>query len=76
VSSKSLMAKRDQRTQYVPVYILMFFIAIQMGVILLLVAQSFAGIYQQVILAISILLLVVGGFFPLVYLIWKIYIYP
>jgi len=70
------MAKRDRHTQHVPAYMLMFFIAIQMGVILLLVAQSFSGVSYQVILTISVFLLIVGGLFLPAYIVWKIYIHP
>ncbi len=68
--------KRDKRTRSVPTYVLIWFIVMQIGVIFLLVAQSFSAIYKLVILDTGILLLVVGAFFSLAHLLWKIYIHP
>ena len=68
--------KRDKRTRSVPTYMLMCFIVMQIGVVFLLVAQSFSAFYKLVILDTGILLLVVGGFFSLGHLVWKTYIHP
>ena len=68
--------KRDKRTQSVPTYMLIWFIVIQIGVIFLLVAQSFSAVYKIVILDTGILLLVAGIIFSLVHLVWKTYIHP
>ena len=59
-SSKGRIMKRDKRTRSVPTYMLKCFLGMQVGVIFLLVAQSFSEVYKPIILDIGILLLVVG----------------
>lgn len=68
--------KRDKRTRSVPTYILICFLGMQIGVVFLLVAQSFSEVYKLIILDTGILLLVVGAFLSLGHLVWRTYIHP
>jgi len=75
-SSKGRTMKRDKRTRSVPTYMLKCFLGMQVGVVFLLVAQSFSEVYKPVILDIGILLLVVSVFFSLGHFVWKTYVHP
>jgi hypothetical protein len=48
----------------------------QVGVVFLLVAQSFSEVYKPVILDIGILLLVVSAFLSLGHFVWETYGHP
>ncbi len=74
--SKGAIMRRDKRTRSMPTYMLICFLGMQIGIVFLLIAQSFSEVYKRVLFDTGILLLVVSVSLSLGHLVWKTYIHP